>query len=177
MLRLLPTTQKIPPGSILLTPEAERALSRKDRKRADKRGIVVLDVSWRAATFPKIPGVTERALPFLVAANPVNYGKPFKLSSVEAIAAALIILGEETQAELVLSKFAWGEQFLKRFGIPSSILYGCPHLVHVSVPCSISSPSSFSTINSKSALQTGQQIISVKDIFNRTPSQERAMFY
>ncbi len=113
LLRLIPTTQKIPSGSVLLTPEAERALSKKDRKRAEKRGIVVLDVSWRAATFPKIPRITERALPFLVAANPVNYGKPFKLSSVEAIAAALIILGEKNQAELVLSKFAWGEQFLK----------------------------------------------------------------
>ncbi len=113
LLRLLPTTQKIPSGSILLTPEAERALSKKDLKRAEKRGIVVLDVSWRAAAFPKIPRVTERALPFLVAANPVNYGKPFKLSSVEAIAAALMILGEKDQAELVLSKFTWGEQFLK----------------------------------------------------------------
>lgn len=113
LLRLLPTTRKIPSGSILLTPEAERALSRKDQGRAKKRGVVVLDVSWRAATFPKIPGITERALPFLVAANPVNYGKPFKLSSVEAFAAALIILGEEDQARLVLSKFAWGEQFLK----------------------------------------------------------------
>ncbi len=113
LLRLLPTTQKIPSGSILLTPEAERALSRMDKRRAEKRGIVVLDVSWRVATFPRIPGVTERALPFLVAANPVNYGKPFKLSSVEAFAAALIILGEEDQARLVLSKFAWGEQFLK----------------------------------------------------------------
>jgi pre-rRNA-processing protein TSR3 len=113
LLRLLPTTRKIPSGSILLTPEAGRALSRKDKRRAEKRGIVVLDVSWRAAAFPKIPGVTERALPFLVAANPVNYGKPFKLSSVEAIAAALIILGEKDQAEQVLSKFTWGEQFLK----------------------------------------------------------------
>jgi pre-rRNA-processing protein TSR3 len=113
LLRLLPTTRKIPSGSLLLTPEAERALSRKDKRWAEKRGIVVLDVSWRAATFPKIPGITERALPFLVAANPVNYGKPFKLSSVEALAAALYILGEKNHAEQILSKFSWGVQFLK----------------------------------------------------------------
>jgi pre-rRNA-processing protein TSR3 len=113
LLRLLPTTQKIPQGSILLTPEAERALSRNDKTRAEKRGVVALDVSWRAATFPKIPWTHERALPFLVAANPVNYGRPFRLSSVEALAATLYIFGENEQAELLLSKFSWGEQFEK----------------------------------------------------------------
>jgi pre-rRNA-processing protein TSR3 len=113
LLRLLPSTQKIPTGSILLTPEVEKAFSRRDRKVAEKRGIVVLDVSWRAATFPKIPRTEERALPFLVAANPVNFGKPFQLSSVEALAAALYILGNKKQAELILGKFKWGVQFLK----------------------------------------------------------------
>jgi len=113
LLRLLPTTRSIPPGSVLLTPESERALSPQDGPAAEKKGLVVLDVSWKAATFPRIPGTQERALPFLVAANPVNYGHPFKLSSVEALAAALFILGEREQADLILSKFTWGEQFLK----------------------------------------------------------------
>jgi pre-rRNA-processing protein TSR3 len=113
LLRLLPSTKSIPSGSILLTPETDKAFSMEDKKKALTRGIVVLDVSWRAAIFPKIPGITERALPFLVAANPVNYGKPFKLSSVEALAAALYILGEKEQAEHILSKFSWGVQFSK----------------------------------------------------------------
>ncbi len=113
LLRLLHSTRIIPLGSILLTPEGEKALSVEDKPRAERRGIVVLDVSWKAAVFPKIPGIHERALPYLLAANPVNYGKPFKLSSVEALAAALYILGEVNQAETVLGKFSWGEQFLK----------------------------------------------------------------
>lgn len=113
LIRLLHSTRNIPSGSILLTPEGEKALSVEDIPKAEKKGIVVLDLSWKVAVFPKIPDIHERALPYLLAANPVNYGKPFQLSSVEALAAALYILGEKEQAESLLSKFAWGEQFLK----------------------------------------------------------------
>jgi pre-rRNA-processing protein TSR3 len=49
----------------------------------------------------------------MLAANPVNWGHPFKLSSVEALAAALYIMGYQEQALQALAKFSWGEQFIK----------------------------------------------------------------
>ncbi|MDD4250488.1 MAG: DUF367 domain-containing protein, partial [Methanosarcina sp.] len=55
----------------------------------------------------------HRALPYMLAGNPVNFGKPFKLNSAEAFAAALYIFGYKEQAEKVMSKFNWGHSFLE----------------------------------------------------------------
>jgi len=105
---------KIPPGSIVLDPEAEKALSAEDVSVARARGVVVLDCSWeRLSRFPRLrSGLRHRALPFLLAANPVNFGKPQKLSSAEALAASLYILGERARAEELMSLFKWGPTFL-----------------------------------------------------------------
>jgi pre-rRNA-processing protein TSR3 len=96
---------------LVLSPFSEKALSPEDR---GARGLAALDCSWAHAEEVFLRAkLKERALPFLVAANPVNYGRPFKLSTVEALAAGLIILGERDQAELILSKFNWGHVFLE----------------------------------------------------------------
>jgi len=91
-------------------------VSKADAPRAERHGLSVLDVSWKQAEkrgrFPIVPQATGRALPYLLAANPVNYGKPFVLSSAEAFAAALVIFGHDEEARAILSKFAWGGQFL-----------------------------------------------------------------
>jgi pre-rRNA-processing protein TSR3 len=80
----------------------------------EKRGLAALDCSWVHATevFDHSSHGTFRCLPYLVAANPVNYGVPTKLSTVEALAAALYIAGFREQSELMLSKFKWGLQFI-----------------------------------------------------------------
>ncbi len=103
----------LPRAAIFLDPFAPQALSPADDAR---KGIVVLDCSWEEVerVFPFLQKLMmkHRALPYLLAANAVNFGKPFKLSSVEAFAAALYILGEKEQAALILNKFKWGPVFL-----------------------------------------------------------------
>jgi pre-rRNA-processing protein TSR3 len=94
---------------LVLSPFSKRALSPAD----SATRIAALDCSWERAeeVFSRIH-LRARALPFLVAANPVNFGKPFQLSTVEALAAAMVILGEWHSAERLLSKFSWGHNFL-----------------------------------------------------------------
>jgi len=99
------------PAGVVLDPFAERALSPADRAESDR--LVALDCSWetaRAAAFD-LDGI-HRSLPFLVAGNPVNYGTAFQLTTVEALAGALVILGEREQAEELLGAVNWGETFL-----------------------------------------------------------------
>ena len=100
------------PYGVVLDPFAEQALSPADRAVGDS--LVALDVSWETAEAEGVDLSGEhRALPYLVAANPVNFGRPFRLTTVEALAAALVILGEREHAEAIIAKFTWGETFLE----------------------------------------------------------------
>ena len=52
------------------------------------------------------------SVPYLVAANPVNYGRPWRLNCAEALAAAFFICGHEDWARQALEHFSYGEAFL-----------------------------------------------------------------
>lgn len=113
---LVDKVNAVPRGAILLDPFSEKALSREDAQLARERGVVALDCSWKHAeqVFPAVRDRTApRALPLLWAANPVNYGKPLTLSTAEALCAAVHILGDAEHAKMLMSKFGWGEVFLK----------------------------------------------------------------
>jgi pre-rRNA-processing protein TSR3 len=100
------------PYGIVLNPHAEQALSPADREEG-LGTLVALDCSWESAEEAsfQMRGV-HRALPFLVAANPINYGRPFRLTTVEALAGACCIFDERDRAEDLLEPFRWGETFL-----------------------------------------------------------------
>jgi pre-rRNA-processing protein TSR3 len=111
------STRATPPG-IVLNPFAEQALSPADRRRAEDASqkpnrLVALDCSWETAQEEAFDlDGRHRSLPFLVAANPINYGTAFQLNTVEAFAGALAILGERDHAAEILSTFSWGPTFL-----------------------------------------------------------------
>jgi pre-rRNA-processing protein TSR3 len=99
-------------NAIVLTPLSQRLISIEDKSIIRNYGIIVIDCSWKHIFNLNLDKTSrDRKLPPLIAANPVNYGKWEKLSSVEALAAALYITGNNEDADLILSKFTWGIQF------------------------------------------------------------------
>ena len=110
---LVTIVPKPPRRSVVLNPYSPTPLSVQDKTIAEHHGITVIDCSWRSNRLRKLKQGIHRRLPLLLAANPVNYGKPYILSSVEALAAALLILGHREQAREILSPFKWGLEFMK----------------------------------------------------------------
>jgi len=107
--------RRTPKDMILLNPFAEKSISREDLYVAKKHGILAVDCSWKNAenSFDFLDKKNHsRALPFVVAVNPVNYGKALKLSTLEAFAAALYILDDVEKAEEILKLYKWGPNFL-----------------------------------------------------------------
>ncbi|MHA1532074.1 MAG: DUF367 family protein [Candidatus Heimdallarchaeota archaeon] len=115
----------LPRNAVLLNPFSTKALSIEDLPAIQTKGLIGLDCSWVSAK--KVFGIEEgnevqlkskggwrfvdRILPYLLAANPINYGKPCKLSTAEALAAGLYIVGYKKDARYLMDGFKWGENF------------------------------------------------------------------
>ncbi|KAL6245820.1 ribosome biogenesis protein tsr3 [Rhinocladiella similis] len=114
MMRELPIGQKYP--GVVISPNAKRVISPADKELLEQYGAAVVECSWvRVQEIPwsRIGGKCERLLPYLVAANPVNYGRPWRLNCVEALAACFCICGHQDWAEVALQHFPYGKPFLE----------------------------------------------------------------
>ncbi len=112
-LRELRLQQRFP--GVALTPSATDCISPGDYHLIHSDGLAVVDCSWNRlddVPFGRIKSAAPRLLPWLVAANPVNYGKPCKLTCAEALSAGLYISGYRDAAELLMNKFKWGHGFI-----------------------------------------------------------------
>ncbi|KAI1135486.1 DUF367-domain-containing protein [Hypoxylon sp. FL0543] len=102
-------------NGVIITPNGKHKLSPADKELMEQYGAAVVECSWartKEVQWNKVGGKCERLLPYLVAANTVNYGKPLRLNCVEALAAAFYICGHSDWAEEVLKPFNYGESFL-----------------------------------------------------------------
>jgi pre-rRNA-processing protein TSR3 len=115
LVRLVAQIRLLPKRAVVLNPFSKIAFSPADRQRIEKFGLVALDCSWEHAenVMRKRVRGTSRCLPILIAGNPVNFGKPTKLTTVEALVAALSIAGFKEKASQLLSIFKWGHTFVE----------------------------------------------------------------
>jgi pre-rRNA-processing protein TSR3 len=97
--------------TLILDPFAKKSIMNSDKKLVDS--ITGIDCSWNLAdqTFTTNFSGIHRKLPPLFAGNPVNYSKLNKLTTVEAIAATVFILGNKDLCLQLLDKFKWGHTF------------------------------------------------------------------
>lgn len=98
-------------SNLVLDPFSDKILLPKDK--AIIKSIVGIDCSWNLAdqAFSKTFSGIKRKLPPLLAGNPVNYSKLDKLTTAEAMAASLYILGFKEESLDLLNKFKWGHTF------------------------------------------------------------------
>ncbi|MGY8745426.1 MAG: DUF367 family protein [Candidatus Poseidoniales archaeon] len=117
-LKLHEKFNQLPRRGIILEPLCGKVLGPEDHELLLKQGgaLVGLDCSWAhiedsVSEVMRKTKLQGRMLPLLLAANPVNWGKPGKMTTAEALAASLYLIGKEEQARKLLGAFRWGEQF------------------------------------------------------------------
>jgi len=104
------------PG-VVLSSEATQYVSPADRDIILAHGIAGINCSWNRLEeipFDKMgKGRNQRLLPLMFAANTVNYGKPYKMNTAEALAACLHIAGFQEDAKTIMAPFSYGREFLR----------------------------------------------------------------
>uniref|UniRef100_A0A0D3L184 18S rRNA aminocarboxypropyltransferase n=1 Tax=Emiliania huxleyi (strain CCMP1516) TaxID=280463 RepID=A0A0D3L184_EMIH1 len=104
-------------AGIVLSSEAQTVISREDLETVRVHGVGGVNCSWNQ--LDKVPSRKlgrarlHRILPYMVAANPVNYGRPFKMNTAEAMAASLYIVGLQQDAHDLMAQFSFGAEFLR----------------------------------------------------------------
>lgn len=119
-LTLHKSIRTLPKRGIILEPLCGKVFGPEDHELLLDRGgaLVGLDCSW-AHIESSVQSVMDRTrlqprmLPLLLAANPVNWGKPGRLTTAEALATVLYLVGRREQAKEVLGAFRWGQRFFE----------------------------------------------------------------
>jgi pre-rRNA-processing protein TSR3 len=109
------------PEPITLDPFARAPLCARDRERAESAGFLVVDGSWNRLSARSRLSTTEgrsgrgssRRLPLLVATNPQHFGRWTQLTTAEALAAAVYLVGRPREAERLLAGLRGGPAFLE----------------------------------------------------------------
>lgn len=118
-IRLHKRLNTVPKRGIILEPLCGKVFGPEDHDLLLNGGSLVgLDCSWAhieesVRQVMKKTRLKPRMLPLLLAANPVNWGKPGRLTTAEALATVLYLIGHEAQARQVLGAFRWGERFFE----------------------------------------------------------------
>ncbi|MGB0236559.1 MAG: DUF367 family protein [Poseidonia sp.] len=119
-LTLHKSIRSLPKRGVILEPLCGKVFGPEDHELLLERGgaLVGLDCSW-AHIESSVQSVMDRTrlqprmLPLLLAANPVNWGKPGRLTTAEALATVLYLMGRKEQAQQVLGAFRWGSRFFE----------------------------------------------------------------
>lgn len=103
-------------NGVVVSPNGKIPVCPNDEEIVASMGVAVVECSWARIDeipFGKIGGKHLRLLPFLYAANQTNFGKPWRLNCVEALAACFAITGHFDWAAEIMEKFSWGHAFLE----------------------------------------------------------------